>query len=59
MFQILTNENHSLKTISQWEFDYELFTNSPRIIVACDFSPSSFKPKKSYPASIDKIGILI
>ena len=28
------------------EFDYGLFTNSPRIIVACDFSPSSFRLKR-------------
>ena len=31
------------KTISQWEFDYDLFTNLLRTIVTCDFSPSSFK----------------
>ena len=35
----MTNENHFPKTISQWEFDYGLFTNLPRIIVTCDFSP--------------------
>ena len=35
----MTNENHSPKTISQWDFDYGLFTNLPTIIVACDFSP--------------------
>ena len=34
------------KRVSQWEFDYGLFTNLPRIIVARDFSPSSFKLKK-------------
>ena len=34
------------KTVSQWEFDYGLFTNLPRIIVACDFSPSSFKLRR-------------
>ena len=39
----MTNEKHFLKTISQWEFDYGLFTNLLRIIVVCDFSPSSFK----------------
>ena len=33
------------KTVSQWEFDYVLFKNLPRIIAACDFSPSSFKLK--------------
>ena len=35
----MTNEKHFPKTISQWEFDYGLFTNLPRIIVTCDFSP--------------------
>ena len=47
----MTNEKHFPKTISQWEFDYGLFTNLPRIIVARDFSPSSFK---RYPTSLDK-----
>ena len=42
---ILTNEKHSPKAISQWEFDYGLFTNLPKIIVASDFSSSSFKLK--------------
>ena len=32
--------------MSQWEFDYGLFTNLPRMIVACDFSPSSFKLRR-------------
>ena len=32
--------------MSQWEFDYGLLTNLPGIIVACDFSPSSFKLKR-------------
>ena len=40
------NFYHFPETISQWEFDYGLFTNLPRIIVACDFSPSSFKLKR-------------
>ena len=44
--EILTNERHFPKTISQYEFDYGLFTNLPRIIVACNFSPSSFKLKR-------------
>ena len=35
------------KTLSHWEFDFVLFTNLPRIVVAHDFSPSSFKPKRS------------
>ena len=34
------------KTISQWESDYGLFTNLPRIIKFTDFSPSSFKLKR-------------
>ena len=34
------------KTINQWEFDYGLFTNLPRIIVACDFYPISFNLKR-------------
>ena len=37
----MTNEKHFPKTISQWEFDFGLFTNLPRIIVARDFSPNS------------------
>ena len=32
--------------MSQLEFDYGLFTNLPRIIVARDFSPSSLKLKR-------------
>ena len=43
---MLTNEKHFPKTISQWEFDYPLFTNLPRTNVACNFSPSSFKLKR-------------
>ena len=35
-------KNIFAKTISQWEFDYGLFTNLLRIIVLHDFSPSSF-----------------
>ena len=42
----MTNEKHFLKTISQWEFDYDLFTNLLRIIVICDFSPSSFNLRR-------------
>ena len=45
-FKFLTNENHFPKTISQWKFDYGLFTNLLTIIVACDFSPSSLKLKR-------------
>ena len=32
--------------ISQLGFNYGLCTNLPRIIVACNFSPSSFKLKR-------------
>ena len=46
MLYILTNEKHFPKTIKQWEFDYDLFTNLPGIIVAHDFSPSSIKLKR-------------
>ena len=42
----MTNEKHFPKTISQWDFDYSLFTNLPRIIVTYDFSPSSFNSKE-------------
>ena len=44
----MTNEKRFPKTISQWEFDYGLFTNLSRIIVACDFSPSSNSEEVSY-----------
>ena len=39
-------KKHFPKTISQREFNYGLFTNLPRINVARDFSPSSFKLKR-------------
>ena len=42
----MTNEKHFPKTISQWEFDYGLFTNIPKIVKFTDFSPSSFKLKR-------------
>ena len=35
------------KAINQWEFDYGLFTNLPKIIFAYDFSLSPFKLKRS------------
>ena len=44
--QILTNEKHFPKTINQWEFDYGLFTNLPRIAKFTDFFPISFKLKR-------------
>ena len=34
------------KTISQWEFHYDLLTNLPRIVQFTDFSPGSFKLKR-------------
>ena len=40
-----------------WVIDCGLFTNFPRIIVVCDFSPSSFKLKR-YPTSLEKISNL-
>ena len=46
VLEILTNRKHFPKIICQWEFDYGLFTSLPRIIVACDVSPSSFKLKR-------------
>ena len=45
-FKFWPMKKHFAKTISQWEFDYGLFTNLPRIILACDFSPISFKFKR-------------
>ena len=43
----MTNEKRFPKNISQWEFDFGLFTNLPTVMVARDdFSPSSFKPLK-------------
>ena len=48
MVLISTNEKHFPKTISQWECDYGLFTNLPRIIVPCDFS-EFIQTQKRYP----------
>ena len=45
MLLILPNEKHFLKTVSQLEFDCDFVTNLLRIIVLCDFSPSSLKLK--------------
>ena len=42
----MTNEKHFPKNLSQWEFDLGLFANLWRIIVAPDFSLSSFKVKR-------------
>ena len=47
LFRILTNETFSENfKLSLWEFDYGLFTKLPRMIVAYDFSPNSFKLKR-------------
>ena len=40
------NEKCFPKTISQWEFDYSLFTKNDCGKNDCDFSPSSFKLKE-------------
>ena len=42
----LNFEKHFPKTISQWEFDYDMFKKLPRIIAACDISPNSLKLKR-------------
>ena len=44
------------KTISQEEFDFELFTKLPRIIVAHDYN--FIQTQKVYPTSFGKISIL-
>ena len=54
MLWILTNEKNFPKTISQWEFDYGLFTNLPRIFIACDFSPISFKLERDFLSPLTK-----
>ena len=51
---ILTNEKHFPRTISQWEFDYGLSTNLPRIVEFTDFSPSSYKLKRGIPPLLTK-----
>ena len=44
--QNLTNEKHFLKIIRQWEFVCSLFIKLLKIVVACDFTLSSFKLKR-------------
>ena len=57
IFRILTNETFSENfKLSLWEFDYGLFTKLPRMIVAYDFPPNSFKLKRG--TSLDKLSIL-
>ena len=43
----LTKDERFPKTISQWEFDYGLFTKLLIIIVAREFSRTSFNSKKA------------
>ena len=55
----MTNEKDFTKTVIQLVFDLGLFTKVPRIIVANDFSPNSFKLKRGIlPDSLNKINIL-
>ena len=42
----MTNKKHFPITLSQWEFNYDLLTNLPKIIVTCNFSRGSFKPRR-------------
>ena len=44
-FKFWPMKNIFPETISQWEFDYDLFENLPRIIVACNFSLISLNIK--------------
>ena len=46
LLYILANEKHFPKTNSQWEFDYGLFRDLPRIVKFTDFSPSSSNLKR-------------
>ena len=50
----LTNQKHFLKTICQNEFGYGLFTKLPKLIVVCDFSPSSFQLKRGILTRLSK-----
>ena len=45
-FWPIKNISENYKPISQSEFDYGLSTNLPRIIDACNFSPSLFKLRR-------------
>ena len=45
-FLILTNEKKFPCNCKPIEFNYVLFANLPRIIVACDFSSSLFKLRR-------------
>ena len=58
-FKFSPMKNIFRKTISRWEFDYDLLTNLPRTIVAYNFSPSEFfQTEKRCPTSLIKIGVL-
>ena len=43
----LTNEKNFPKIKSQWELGYDLLTDLPRIVIPCDFPPSSSKLKRN------------
>ena len=43
------NEKHFPKTISQYEFDYGLFTNLPRIIYPSRLFSEFIQTQKKYP----------
>ena len=47
--QILTNEKHFPKILSQWEFDYGLFTNLPKIIDSNSEEISYLSWQNKYP----------
>ena len=46
--EILTNEKHFWRAISQKKFSFGLITKLPRIIVVRHFSPDSFKLKRGF-----------
>lgn len=50
----MTNEKHLPKTISQWEFNYGLFTNLTRTVVGSNFSLSSFKLREGIQPALTK-----
>ena len=43
---MLINDKYFPKTMSQGQFESELFTKLPRIVIVCDISLSSFKLKR-------------
>ena len=46
---MLISEKDFTKSVTQQVCDWDLFTRLPRIIIACDFSQSSFKLKTILP----------